>query len=633
MRTKTALRGDGLGRAGRLSAFGLTVAVFAWAGVFAANAGESGRIFLPDLLPANTIACIVPPDEGKVERDYSQTVFARIANLPEMGPFLRDFEESRRQFAADISQTANVPPQLAYDLVQSRLGLALINITMGRDGKPLPEYVIAISLQAPADRNTVFSAVMALLNRPEVVRTVLESQGIDPNLPLKTLAQEETISGYPPILRIGPNIRVASVGNLVMLYHGPNSDGIRKIFDAASKPATALSRNTSFQAAYRGAEAQPGTSFCYFNIPRLTAILDALGLSQAGRVADALGFGSVQSVGMAGEYHQDGVRHTMFLHIPGGAPAGLMGALVPMPSDASAGMESYGTIIPASAEAFMSLRVDMPTLMREIPYLLDALGAVTRPGGVTSMVANERILGVPLTDVIQTLGEDVVIRPHDDSQVLMFHNANVAGFESVIGRMEKNAGERFSSINVGGYIVRYFNRRADLSKPLAPAFCLVPRQQGSNQGLLFIGTHPQAVVSLIQETTATREPVSQTQDFLRAGTGMGGNFSLYYYNGNRDCYRRVYNFLLPVMSLWSSSTRYPVDTGLLPTANSVMPAVFGSTMGIKCLPEGMKIQAFSPIGFGAVFVQLADKLVVSNPLVIGYTYAMMETWLQTLPAW
>ena len=34
------------------------------------RAGESGRVFFPDLLPGNTIACIVPPDGARVERDY-----------------------------------------------------------------------------------------------------------------------------------------------------------------------------------------------------------------------------------------------------------------------------------------------------------------------------------------------------------------------------------------------------------------------------------------------------------------------------------------------------------------------------------------------------------------------------------
>ncbi len=598
-----------------------------------APAGEQSRVFFPDLLPSNTILCLVPPDDERVDYDFSQTIFARIAELPEMGPFLRSFEESRRQLAHDITQTAGVQPEFAQDLVGSRLGLALINIAIGRDGKPQPEFAFAISLNTIPDRDTVFSAVMALLNRPEVVRTVLESQGIDPSLPLRTIVQEETVTNGPPILRIGPNIRVAAIGNLVLIYHGPGSEGIRKIFNAARNPNASLSRNPTFQAAYRGAEADPGSSFYYFNLPRVTAILDATNNGGVTRVLDALGFGSAQSLAISGSFHNEGVRHTLFLHNPGASVTGILSSLIPMPPESPVGVETYAQTVPSSAHAFTAVRVDMGALIREIPYFVEAMRSVTTPGGITGVLANERVLGVPVGDIIATLGTDIVIRPHDDTQVAIFNSVDVAGFEGLVGRMEANAGQRFNSINVGGYIVRYYNKRSSLSAPLAPAFCLVPRSPGNPQGILYMASHPQAVVSLIQESTAAREPLSSTPDFARAVSGIGGNYSLFYYNGSRDPYRRVYNFLLPVLSLWSSSSRYPVDTGLLPTANALAPAMFGSSCGIRLLPEGLQMQAFSPIGGGALLVQALDKMVVSNPLVIAYVYGALEAWMKTLPAW
>lgn len=597
-----------------------------------AGAGESGRVFLPDLLPANTIACIVPPDREREEADYSGTVFARLAALPEMAPFLRSFEESRRALADDIV-AAGVPGDLANDIVNARIGFALIDVGIGRDGKPVPEFAVALALQSVPDRDTVFAAVMALLNRPDVIRTVLESQGIDPNTPIRTLAQEETVPGGPLILRVGPNIRVAAIGNMVFLYHGAGADGIRKIFDAMQNPAASLTRNASFQASYRGAGAQAGTSLCYFNVPRAMAVLDALNMGSVSRVLDALGFGSVQSMAVSGAYHRDGVKHTLFLHTPGGATTGLMSALVPLPEDAALGMEGYSQVTPSPAEAFLAMRVDIPVLMRELPYLLDTLGAVTRPGGMSGIVRNERILGVPLAAIVNTLGGDVLIRPHDDTQVLIFQDVDIASFENVIGQMEQNAGVRFSTQNIDGYLVHYFNRRSTLAAPLAPAFCLVPRSQGSPNGILYAASHPQAVVSLIRESTAARQSLDETADYATAVSGVPGAYSLFYYNGNRDAYRRVYNFLLPVLSLWSSSTKYPVDTGLLPTAQSIMPAVFGSAFGFRCLPDGIQASAFSPVGSGAALVQLADKLVVSNPLVIGYVYSMLETWMAELPSW
>ncbi len=598
-----------------------------------ARSGDAGRIFLPDLLPANTIACLVPPDSGSLERDFAGSLFQRLADLPEMGPFLRSFEESRRELANDIVRTANVPPQLAADLVESRLGFALLGVGIGRGGRPAAEFVISIALRSQADRATVFSAVMALLNRPEVIRNVLESQGMDPNLPLKTLAQEETLSGYPSVLRIGPDIRVAVLANNVLIYHGQGSEGIRKVFDAAANPAASLSRNPSFQTAYRGCEASPGSSFTYVNVPRLMSILDALTLGAVTRVTDSVGLASVQALGLAGSYRQGGVRHNLYLHSPGGQTGGLLSAIIPMPPDSRVGMEGFAKTIPANADAFLSLRVDIPSFLRELPYFLSAVGSATRPGGMAGLVESERILGVPIAALIRALGGDIVIRPHDDTQVVTFHNVDIPAFEGIVAAMEQNAGARFNSLNVGGYTVRYFNRRSSLTVPLAPAFCLVPRSAGSNRGILYTATHPQAVVSLIQESISARDPLSNTPDFQKTASGMDGGYSLYYYNGDREAYRRFYNFLLPIASVWASSGRYPVDTGLLPPAASVAPGFFGCAIGVRALPDGTLIQAYSPVGFNALPILLADKLVVSNPLILGYAYSLIEEWMKAIPAW
>lgn len=595
-------------------------------------AGDS-RVFLPDVLPANTIFCLVPADTGILERDYAGSLIQRIGDLPEMGPFIQSFEQSRRDMANDIAANTNISPQFASEVIAGKLGAALINLGIGRDGKAAAEFVITLTLKSTPDRNTVYSAVMALLNRPEIIKMVLESQGIDPNLPLRTLAQEESLAGYPPILRIGPNIRIASIGNTVLIYHGPNSEGIRKIFDAASTPANALSRSQAFQAVYAGTEANRGMSFIYLNVPRLTTILDAMNMGNVTKITDSLGLGSVQALGIAGGYQAEGVRHSMYMYVPNGNFTGMMAALTPMPPNTQLGMESYSTITPSGANAFMSFRVDMPTLIREIPFFIDGMNLMSRPGGMGGLVMNERFLGVPLTEIIPTLGSDVIIRPNDDTQVAIFNNVDAPAFERIVARMEQTAGARFNQLNVGGYIIRYYNRRSSLSSPLAPAFCLIPRQDGSNTGVMYMATHPQAIVSLIQESAAAREPLSQTPDYQKTAAGVGNNYSLYYYNNNRDCYRRVYNFLLPVASLWSSSNRYPVDTGLLPTASAITPGFFGCALGMRKSADGLQVNVYSPLGFNALLVILADKLVVSNPIVIAYTYGMLEEWFATKPSW
>ena len=467
-----------------------------------------------------------------------------------------------------------------------------------------------------------------------MVRKVLQSQGIDPNLPLKSLAQEETLSGYPPILRIGPDIRVAAVGNLVLMYNGQGSEGIIRLFDAVSRPASSLTRNPLFQAARRGSEADSASSFLYINVGRLLSILDALNFPGAIQAIEAVGLAGVQAAGIAGSYHRNGIRHNIFLASPGSRTGGILSALLPAPPEwQGIGMEAYSRTIPVQADSFMAMRIDPPTFFREVSYLADSIGAVNRPGGLASLIANGRILGVPLAQVVAPLGNEIILHPHDDTQVAIFRQVNIPAFEAIVEQMERNAGAAFSTLAVEGYPIRYFNRRASLQAPLAPAFFLAPSRPGGQTGALYAATHPQALVSLIRESKDARESLAQAADFRETSAGLSGGYSFYYYNGNRDAYRRAYNFLLPAAALWAASGRYPVDTGLLPPAKVATRDMFGCAIGIKGAEDGALVQIYSPVGANAVPILLLDRLVISNPLAIGYVYSWLENLSSLLPTW
>lgn len=620
----------------------IIAALLALAAVFAfpVRAGDPSRLFFPDMLPPNTIICLTPPDGNSLEREYSGSLFHRLESIPEMADFLRSFGESRRQLAEDLARTAGgMPPQFAAELLEAKLGLALIDAGIGRSGEPAAEFAAVLALRSRPDRAIVFSAVMSLLNRPEIVRRILKSQGMDPNLPLKTLAQEETVSGYPPILRIGPDIRVAALGNLVLFYFGQGSEGITRLFNAAANPAASLSRNPLFQAAWRGSEASPGSSFVYVNVPRLLSVLDVLSLDSASRAIDAIGLSRVQSLGVSGSYRQEGVRHNLFLFSPGGRMEGVLASLLPVPPEWKVGMEAFARSVPASSGSFMALRVNPQSFLRDFSYLLDMAGDFSFPGGLSGVVADERVLGVPVLEVAQALGSQIIIQSHDDGRVAVFPNVNVTAFEAMIARMEKNAGSGFSSVEADGRVIRYFNRRASLRAPLAPAFFLAPRGSGGQSGVLYAASHPQTLVSLVRESPPSpdmtaREPAAAAGDFRKVASGLSDGYSLFYYNGDRDCYRRIYNeLLLPLASLWAGSSRYPVDTGLLPTSGAVTRGMFGFGVGVKGTADGMLAQFFSPVGINALAIIVLDSLVVSNPLVLGYLFTRLEPLPGLMPNW
>ena len=594
------------------------------------HAPPAGDLALPDILPASVIACVEPPDGQALEQSYANSVIRALADMPEMAPFFDNLAASRRALADDMAAGAGITRELAAELIEGMAGGALINVTLAGGGPPVPEYVLAVSLASPPDRGMVFDAVRNLLNRRDIVRAALKSQGLDAELPLRTLAQEESLPGYPPLLRIGPNIRVAVIDRLVVFYSGHGSEGVKSLFDAMRNPALSLAGDPAYQAARQGAEAAPGMGFTFVNLPRLLSLLDAAGLGAVTRVADSLGLSSAQAIGLAGGYRRDGMRHNLYIHCPG-QRTGLLSALVAMPPDM--GMEAFAQVIPARAEAFMALRLDIAAFLNEAPYFAESIGAIARPGGMGGYLANETILGVPLADIAGAVGGEVVIRPHDDTHIAFFNNVDVQAFESIVARMEQNAGTRFRALAAGNYQVRYFNQRAGPSLPLAPAFCLIPRQRPAGSGVLYAASHPQALLSLIRDAGSARETVAAAADFQKAAAGLDGNYSLFYYVDCRDSYRRLYNLLLPLTAVWSGSGIYPVDTGLLPPASAIMPKLFGCAVGVKSRPQGLAIQAYSPIGINALAVLAADKAIVSNPLVLGYVLSWISEVKNAVPAW
>ncbi|MDR0362056.1 MAG: hypothetical protein LBJ46_05145 [Planctomycetota bacterium] len=593
---------------------------------------RAGEATLADILPASTILCLVPPDDQAVEHAYQNSIMRSLATMPEMGAFFQGMERSRQEFAMDFATGAGVGPDLASAILNGRFGGALINVSLDREGNPVPEYVVCISLPFTPDRNLVFKAIGNLLNRRDVVRMALESQGMDPDTPIRSIAQEEDIPGYPPMLRVGPRIRIAVVGRMIIFYNGHGTDGVRAILDALQNPQDSLAMQPLYQACRQGADATPGGAFTFVNIPRLLPLLDVANLGGVGRMLDSLGLSTAQGIGVSGNYVGEGIRHNLYIHWPG-QRSGILSTIAAMPPDSPIGMEAFGQATPAEAESFTALRLDVPGFLNEAPYFAEAVGAVSRPGGLASFITDEKILGVPVGEIARVLGNDLILRPHDDTTVLLFNNVDVQGFERLIAFMEQNAGARFRSVAVGNYLVHYFNQRSDLALPVAPAFCLIPRAQPPGRGVLYAASFPQAVVSLIQEAAVARESLANTADFQKAMAGLEGQYSMFYYADAGESYRRVYNTLLPIASLWAGSSHYPVDTGLLPTASAVVPKLFGVGLGVRNTPQGIVFQAYSPIGIHGFTVVLLDRLVVSNPLVLAYVYAWANEIKATVPTW
>ncbi|MDR3210878.1 MAG: hypothetical protein LBU79_03040 [Planctomycetota bacterium] len=572
---------------------------------------------LADLVPATTIACLIPPDDNALEQAFTNSIFRFLGELPEMAPFLGSLAESRQHLAATLMNEAGLTEKLARELVNARFGAALLNLSFGPGGEITPEIVMVAQLPSAPDRNSIFNAVRLLLNRPAVVQKVLKNQGLDPNLPLVSLAQEENYPGFPPLLRIGPNLRIAVLGRLVVVYHGPGSGAMRTIFDTLQNPAQSLTHNLAYQETLRGSGATPGMAFTFVNLPRLIPLLDAGGLTRLTRVLDTIGLAGAQSLGLASGYQKTGITHNLYLYSPGRL-SGVFAAL--RPANPQAGMELYSKIVPAPAAAFLALRLDLSALLAEGSYLAEGIRSLGG-GDLRRYLEEETLLGVPLLDLASVLGEDVVLRPHNDSQVLLFSNVDTGAIRDILARMERNTQTSFSVVEENGYQIHYFRPGGRSPLPLTPAFCLIPKQQSPGRALLYVASHPQALVSLIREAMTSKGSIASSQDFQTVAEGMGGGYSLFYYADSRESYRRFYNFLLPLASLLYWTGDAPPDAGLLPVDAELMPHFFGCAFGIKPGTDGVALQFYSPVGVHGFLIFLVDRLVLSNPLVLSWAYS------------
>lgn len=575
---------------------------------------RTAEFSLADLLPANTLVYLNPPNRQALQADYDRTVLKAILSHPEFASFFQSVEMARRNLVQQVIREVNVRPEFVESLMEGHLSGALIGVGMGRDGRPVPTYVVAIRMAEQPDRQMVFSSIQAILNRPDIIQFALKSSGVDPNIPLKSLVQEESLPGCPPTLRVGGELRIAVLGNLVLIYGGPTSEGLREILTTPPGSGQVLSRSPLYQSAYRGSETKPGMGFLYINSSQLITLAGLMNMPSMGGVIDSLGITGVQAIGYSSGYHMEGMRNNLYFHSPGNRQ-GLLASILDNP-----GVEQTARTIPAQAGAFMAARLDMQSFFHEIPYLMDALSQ-PRPGGssgLRSLLAEETLPGATIADLITSLGDEIVILPHDDTMILRFDNADLNAFTATVRKIEQASGRPWRQITEGAYPISYFVSPTPSSLPLMPAYCAWPRQQTPGRGVVYVASHPQTIASFIRQASQNREQLARTPDCQRVMQGMGEGYSAFFYADCRDSYQHVYNALLPLGGIYSSSSPYAADLGLLPSARTFAGSLFGCAIGAKANNQGVLLTSYSPFGMTGFFTWVADKLTLSNPAVLGY---------------
>jgi hypothetical protein len=581
------------------------------AGLFGARSfAEEDQLEIESVLPPETLLFFQLPDGKAQAPAYEKSVLRQVAGHPEVAAFLTGYQDAKSKFIQQVAEVAKLEPAFIASLLSGQLSGAILDVSEDQNGQVDFTSLMAVRLAQEPDQKQLFDAVKALVNKPRDMSN-------DP-IPLKNVAWEEKYAGDHTVLMIAGEkpLRFVLMGRFLLFYRGPSSDGLKAILDRRKDAlgAKSLARDPLFKSVYAGAEASGQMGFIYINSSRLYGLLEALRLPRQLRLLDALGLNGVQALGMAGGFQEEGIRHTMYLHAPG-ERRGILCTLSMLTKAELAAQQ-----LPADAPGILAARADLPSLYREIPRLFDAVEealGIKTPLGLANLAGKQDILGVPAPELLETLGDAIIIQPGPAGVAIRFDTANCQAFEAVIARMEQTLEAKFTRLPVKTgdgreVVIKYFNRSGQ-PVPLAPSYC-VYRQAGET-GVIYFATHPQVLKAIFRQPPM--RPLTEATDYKRVSRGMGQGYGVFMYSDSRESYPRVYDAVMPILNVWTAIPSYSADAGLLPPGNELAQYFFGCGMGIKNNPQGITFTTYSPLGFGAVLVYMSDKFLISNPTTLG----------------
>lgn len=606
-------------------------------------------------LPASCLAVAQAAEPAPARARYDQSLFKPIVDSPALAAYVGEFTQARQKLAQRIADEAVLDPVLAVELVQAPLSVALLELDAQPDGSVNPVVAIRLELPRALPEALVFEAVSRLVNQPANLKTAAELGLAVPSLTLvETWPTAGGDQGVLTILAPTP-WRVAVRGNFALVFRGKRPEAFKAVLDHAHAPAGpgTLWRTPGFQAAWQGVGMQPGAAFLYLNLRRLQA---ALPDNHIATIWNALGLDSVQDMGLSEGYFGEGLRHTLYFHAPG-PRTGLLAALQSKPD-----AERTVARLPAVGGGATAAHMDLAGFYEELPLLLDALGGAIGlgawgqggGGGLAELARQRTVLGVPVRELLETLGNDFAYIAGDDGGVLRFENADIDGFAALVARMEQREGAAFRELaTADDFRIRYLNRTREGGTWATPAYCVLGKRD-ERRGALLLATHPQAIVALLVPTRQVGR-FGEDPDFLRVVAGVGAGHDLFVYLDNRDSLARVYTRLLPALNWWTVvdgptpsaqaagaeeirgaalpqlylRANVPLlgaDPGLLPPASVLKPRMFGLGMGVRCDARGIVGTAYSPIGVWGGGVWMMDHLLLSNPTAMGVLAKNLMDW-------
>ncbi len=606
----------------RLVRWSPLLALTAALAAFARGADNPPLPSLADVLPPQSLCFYQLPDPAADVQNFKQSVIGAFYEHPDVAAFRADYTKEQDAFINRVAAESRIEPNFIRSVLMGRKSYSLIDFAVDDAGEVQTSFVVSIELPTAPDPKRLFDAIRT------IVRELRKrfGQETDATKLIKDAAWEENWPGGHNIMVIALQtpIRCVLLGKTVLVFRG-GSDSLKALLANYDNllTATTLARSPLYEAVAQGAGLEPGLSFLYVNTARVYSLLGALRQPKVTRLLDALGLNSVQALGYTLGFAEEGMRHTLYMHAPH-ERRGILNVLGQKTNAELAAQE-----LPAESGGILAARVDLPTLYRELPNLVDAAEAalnLASPSNLGNLAGQQTFMGLPPAELLSPLGTALILERGPAGVALRFDMADVAACRAVIARIEKELGAGFTQLAVKtakGEVkqVCYLNHTGH-PLPVAPAYCIA--RQNGNMGTIYIASHPQVLVAILRQPEG--QTLHQSADYQRVIKGLGGGYGVFLYLNAQESFIRVYDALLPILNVCTASPFLAFDPGKLPPGNELAPYLFGLGIGIRNSRAGVTMTAYSPIGQWGLAVLLLDKLVISNPASLGVLAAQLSSW-------
>lgn len=573
----------------------------------AAGAAPARRIGLEDVVHPNTVLFFRLFDFSRLGTDLESTAVGKAARHPEVADFLDTLDVRRDQLINRVSEESDLDRETVAAFFRGQWSVAYLGVNPRR-GEHMACY--GINFPAPPAREKVYTILKTFFQR------VADS---------RILAATNTIEGAEVLTLTLPEVYYfALLDNLLLItrHESVLKDTIRRYQQGPR--GMALGRTPTFRKVAAGSGVQGNNSFLFVNTRLAMPVMMRLTSRETVELLDALGMRSVEGIGGSAVFVADGLRTTLYLHAPRQRTGILQVVLF------EEGAEEMARTLPEDAGFMMSARVDMVHMYHELPRLYEAVreavpwlreqdaateGTRLVATGLRTLMGLKEIFGIPIEEVLRTLGDSVVFHHGPAGTAIRFDRCDTAAFEKVIARMEQALEEdpdfasgEFTSLPEGDKVLRYYNQSGH-PVPMAPSYVIL------DESTVMVASHPQVLKAILRHPAG--KTLAGSADFQHVMTGLPEGLGGLYYIDSTASYARVYDALIPFLNGLTAWPAVTVDPGNLPPGNELTPFVFGTAVGVRNAPEGVTVISYSPIGIFGGLVYAFDRMIVSNPATMS----------------